>query len=29
MIAGTLLLTSQEAISKWMNTKYHTGEILF
>lgn len=29
MIAGTLLLTSQDAITKWMTTKYHVGEILF
>ena len=29
MIVGTLLLTSQDAISKWMTTNYHAGEILF
>ncbi|MBH67730.1 MAG: hypothetical protein CMM58_05195 [Rhodospirillaceae bacterium] len=29
MIAGTLLLTSQDAITKWMTAKYHVGEILF
>ena len=29
MIAGTLLLTSQDAIAKWMTTNYHAGEILF
>ena len=29
MIAGTLVLTSQDAITKWMTAKYHAGEILF
>ena len=29
MIVGTLLLTTQDAISKWMTTNYHAGEVLF
>ena len=29
MIIGALLLTSQDAISKWLTTDYHAGEILF
>ena len=29
MIAGTLLLTTQDAITKWMTSNYHAGEILF
>ena len=29
MIVGALLLTSQDAISKWLTTDYHAGEILF
>ncbi len=29
MIIGALLLTTQDAISKWMTTDYHAGEILF
>lgn len=29
MIIGTLLLTSQDAITKWMTADYHAGEILF
>ena len=29
MIVGSLLLTSQDAITKWMTSSYHAGEILF
>ena len=29
MIVGTLLLTSQDVISKWMTAKFHTGVMLF
>ena len=29
MIVGTLLLTTQDAITKWMTSNYHAGEILF
>ena len=29
MIIGSLLLTSQDAITKWMTSSYHAGEILF
>lgn len=29
IIAGTLLLTSQDAISKWLTDDYHFGEIFF
>jgi drug/metabolite transporter (DMT)-like permease len=28
MIAGGLLLTTQDAISKWLTSDYHTGEIM-
>ena len=28
MIAGTLLLTSQDAVSKWLTGRFHAGEIL-
>lgn len=29
MIAGTFLLTTQDAITKWLTTDFHAGEILF
>jgi len=29
MIAGTLLLTTQDGITKWLAADYHAGEILF
>ncbi len=29
MVAGTLLLTSQDGITKWLTTDFHAGEILF
>ena len=29
MIVGALLLTTQDAISKWLTTDYNAGEILF
>lgn len=29
MIIGTLLLTTQDAITKWLTADYHAGEILF
>ncbi len=29
MAGGTLLLTSQDAISKWLTSDYHVGEIFF
>ena len=29
MIAGTLMLTSQDAVSKYLTTDYHFGEIFF
>ena len=29
MVAGTLLLTSQDGITKWLTADFHAGEILF
>jgi drug/metabolite transporter (DMT)-like permease len=29
MIAGTMLLTTQDAITKWLTADFHAGEILF
>lgn len=29
MIVGTLLLTTQDGIAKWLTTDYHAGEIMF